>query len=252
MRMKVLIPLLFVLVLFSRSCYSQAPEKNVEVREQLWLGYFNQTRFSNKFGAWFDIHYRLTGDFVDRPTLFMVRPGITYYINNSLRFHTGYAWIKNYPPEGLSTDRVEHRIWQQIWWSQQYSGFSTLQWLRFEERFSEQVVNDEKQDGYTYGFRLRYNVGFFVPFKGKQIVPGSLFAAVINELFLNFGGEVIYNTFDQNRFFAGLGYQINPKLNVQLGYLNVFQQLSSGNNYVSVQGIRVAAFHNLDLRNSAD
>jgi hypothetical protein len=46
---------------------AQTPTKDIHSREQLWLGYFNQTRITNKFGLWLDVHYRRTDNFVDRP-----------------------------------------------------------------------------------------------------------------------------------------------------------------------------------------
>ncbi|HEY0655510.1 MAG TPA: DUF2490 domain-containing protein, partial [Chryseosolibacter sp.] len=64
---------------------AQAPGKHIEDREQLWLGYFNQTRLSNKFGLWADIHYRRTENFTDRSFQFLVRPAITYFVKDNLR-----------------------------------------------------------------------------------------------------------------------------------------------------------------------
>jgi hypothetical protein len=126
---------------------------------------------------------------------------------------------------------------------------TTLQWLRLEQRFNEKVVADQKQNGYNYNFRVRYNFSFFIPLKGKELIAKTPFAAIGNELFLNFGDRVVYNTFDQNRLFAGFGYQISSHLNAQLGYMNIYQQEDSGNNYLSTHVIRLFLFHSLDLRN---
>jgi hypothetical protein len=210
------------------SLLAQAPEKQVHSREQLWLGYFNQTRFSNKWGMWVDVHYRMTDNFVDRPFQFLFRPAVTYFIKDNLRVNVGYILVEHLPPKGLNTTRAEHRAWQQIWWNQKYTGLTTLQWLRLEQRFNKKVVADEKLDGYNYAFRVRYNFSFFIPLKGKEMAPQTPFAAIANEVLLNFGDKVVYNTFDQNRLFVGLGYQFNPHLNAQLGYMNVYQQEGSG------------------------
>jgi hypothetical protein len=229
--------------------FAQPAEKHIHSREQLWLGYFNQTRFSDKWGMWVDVHYRMTDNFVDRPFQLLLRPAVTYFIKDNLRVHVGYTLAEHFPARGLNTTRAEHRMWQQIWWNQKYPGVSTLQWLRLEQRFNEKVVADEKLDGYNYTFRVRYNFSFFIPLKGKEIVAKTPFAAVMNEVFLNFGDKVVYNTFDQNRLFAGFGYQFTPHLNAQLGYMNVYQQEASGSNYFSTHAIRLLVFHSLDLRN---
>jgi hypothetical protein len=229
---------------------AQTPDKEIHEREQLWFGYFNQTRFSNKWGMWVDVHYRMTGNFVDRPFQFLFRPAVTYFIKDNLRVQLGYTYVHHFPPEGKTTSRTEHRPWQQIWWNQKYPGLTTLQWLRLEQRFNEKVANDVKEDGYNYNFRVRYNFSFFIPLKGKEIAPKTPFAAITNEIFLNFGGNIVYNTFDQNRLFAGFGYQFTSHLNAQLGYMNVYQQEASGNNYFSTHAIRLFVFHSLDLRHN--
>lgn len=240
---------IFTVFVSSFSIYAQAPEKEIHSREQLWLGYFNQTRFTNKLGVWVDVHYRMTDNFVDRPFQFIFRPAVTYFIKDNLRLNVGYALANHFPAQGLKTSRLEHRAWQQLWWNQKYPGLTTLQWLRLEQRFNEKVVADEKLDGYNYTFRARYNISFFISLKGKEMAPKTPFAAFINEVFLNFGDKVLYNTFDQNRFFAGFGYHFTSHLNAQLGYMNVYQQEGSGNKYMSTHAVRLFVFHSFDLRN---
>jgi len=226
----------------------QTVQKNIRSREQLWLGYFNQTRLTKKFGFWLDLHYRQTDNFVDRPYQFIFRPAVTYFLKDNVRFNVGYALVELFPAKGLETVRTEHRPWQQVWWSQRYSNFSTLQWLRLEERFLRKISNDVLQDGYNFNFRLRYNLAFFIPLKGKELGARTPFLAIMNEVFINFGKEIVFNTFDQNRFFAGFGYQFTDKINAQLGYMNVFQQDASGNNYISSNAIRLFFFHNINLQ----
>jgi hypothetical protein len=64
------------------------------------------------------------------------------------------------------------------------------------------------------------------------------------------GKQIVYNYFDQNRLFAGLAYNVNATANIQLGYMNVFQQLPAGNRYRSLHVARIFYFHNIDLRNN--
>jgi hypothetical protein len=229
-------------------CCNAQVEKHTHYREQLWFGYFNQTRITNKIGFWADIHYRQTGHFIDRPFQFLFRPAFTYFIKDNLRVNLGYAYVSHFPAAGFHTTRPEHRTWQQIWWNQKYSGLTTLQWLRFEQRFNRKIADDVLLDDYNFNYRLRYNLSFFIPLKGKEMAPKTPFAAVMNELFINFGDRIVYNMFDQNRFFAGFGYQFTSHFNAQLGYMNVYQQEGSGNNFVSTNAIRLFFFHSLDLR----
>lgn len=199
---------------------------------------------------WVDLHYRMTDNFVDRPFQFLFRPAVTYFIKDNLRLNVGYTLAEHFPAKGLSTIRTEHRAWQQVWWNQKYPKLTTLQWLRLEQRFNQKVVNDVKTGDYAYTFRVRYNFSFFVPLKGKELAPKTPFVALMNEVFVNLGKNVVYNTFDQNRLFVGFGYQFNKHLNAQLGYMNVYQQEAAGNSYFSTHTIRFFVFHSLDLRRS--
>ena len=222
--------------------------KEVHSREQAWAAYFNQTRLTNRFGFWLDVHYRQTGDFFDRPFQFLFRPALSGYIRDNVRVMGGYAFINHFPAEGLETSRPEHRAWEQIWWNQKYKDFSLLQWLRLEQRFLRNIANDELQDGYLRTNRIRYNALFTIPLKGKEMVKGTPFAIVSNELFINFGKNIVYNTFDQNRFFVGLGYQVTPNANLQFGYMNVYQQEASGNRYMVTHALRLYLLQSIDLR----
>jgi hypothetical protein len=227
---------------------AQTPAKVIHTREQAWVAYFNQTRLTSKWGLWLDVHYRMTDNFVDRPFQLLIRPGVTYYLKDNVRLTAGYGLVEHYPAKGLSTTRRENRVWQQVAWTQKYQRFSTLQWLRLEQRFSQKVVNDVKTGDYVYTSRVRYNFSFFIPLKGKELAPKTPFITIANEVFLNFGKNVVYNTFDQNRLFVGFGYQFDKHLNAQLGYMNVFQQDASGSNYFSSNAIRLFVYHSLDFR----
>jgi hypothetical protein len=84
---------------------------------------------------------------------------------------------------------------------------------------------------------------------GSQPFKKGTFSFVLSdEVFVNAGKEIVYNSFDQNRFFAGFAYYLNDHDNLQFGYMNVFQQLPSGNRYRSNHVARIFYFHNLDLR----
>jgi hypothetical protein len=240
--------LVSILVLLAISLTTSAQTKTTTSREQLWLAYFNQTRVTDKFGFWLDVQQRQTGDFVDRPFQLLLRPAVTWYAKDNFRVNLGYAFINHFPAEGNETSQPEHRIWEQVWFSQKLPNLTMLQWLRFEQRFIRKIANDELVDGYTRANRLRYNIGLSIPLKGKELKPGTPFVSVSNELFINFGKNVVYNTFDQNRLFLGLGYQITSGMNLQGGYLNAYQQLASGNSYVVSHAVRIALFQNIDLR----
>jgi hypothetical protein len=71
---------------------------------------------------------------------------------------------------------------------------------------------------------------------------------VNDEVHINFGKQIVNNYFDQNRFFLGLKYQTGEHSNLQVGYMNLFQQLAAGNKYRDINAFRFFFFQNLDLR----
>lgn len=223
--------------------------KEITEREQVWLGYFNQTRLSGKFSLWLDLHAR-RNDFLDRWATTIIRPGITYHISDHTRFTVGYAYAAHWPiSESDETIRPEHRPWQQINWSGRSKRLHLNQWVRLEERFNRKIQDDQLTDSYRFNFRARYMIALMVPLTADAIAPGVPFVVLNDEVHLNFGKEIIYNYFDQNRLFAGIGYQFSKSLNAQLGYMQVFQQREAGNHFFNTHTLRLFVFHNLDLRN---
>jgi len=249
---KKIIVLLIVLIGIGREVEAQSP-KTTEHVNQLWFGYFNQLRFSNKFGAWTDLHLRTKEDFVNDLSQSIIRLGITYYVNDATKLTAGYAYVSHFPADGhKEVTQPENRLWQQIQWHTKYGKKRMMQWFRLEERFRRKILDDSTlADGSSFNYRMRYNFWYDIPLSKKGIVPKSFSFVVNNELHVNFGKQVVYNYFDQNRFFIGLKYQVSEHDNIQFGYMNLFQQLPNGNKYRSIDAIRLFYFQNFDLRKKA-
>ncbi len=239
--------LILFIVIFLQA---NAQTKGFETEEQAWFGYFNQTRFTNRSGIWADLHLRLTDNFVDRLGLSIARAGYTYYLNDHVKVTAGYAFAKRYSTTG-APNVPEHRPWQQIQWVEKKNWFSMMQWIRLEERFRQKVSAGALIDEYSFNYRVRYNMAFTIPLKGKQVVAKTPFLFVNNEVMINFGKEIVTNYFDQDRAFVGLGYQFTSHLNAQLGYMYVFQQLPAGNEYLNIHAVRLFVFHNLQFNKPA-
>ena len=241
---------LTLITLIGISNYAYTQTKSTEHLNRVWLGYFNQTRFSNKWGLWTDLQLRTKENFVDNLSQSIVRVGLTYYVTDATKLTLGYAYVNDFPGDNhKNISAPEHRPWQQVQWHTKYGKNRMMQWIRLEERYRHKLLNDnELANGYNFNFRLRYNLWYEVPLIKDGALPRSLSFIANDEVHINFGSKVVYNYFDQNRFFLGLKYQTGPQSNLQFGYMNVFQQLSAGNQYRSVDALRVFFFQNFDLR----
>lgn len=224
-------------------------QKQTEKFTQVWAAYANQTRFSNKWGGWLDVHLRTKDDFVNGLSQLIFRPAVTYYANDATKISAGYAYISIFPLDGhTKVTQPEHRPWQQIQWHTKYNRNRTMQWIRLEERYRRKIQNDSTlAGGYNFNYRVRYNFLWQVPLS-KEVKKGTVSFVLNDEVHVNFGKQITYNYFEQNRFFVGFSYNTNASDNLQVGYLNVFQQLPAGNRYRSSNAARVTYFHNLDLR----
>ena len=240
--------LTMLVFLSGATAFGQA--KSTDNRNQIWTGYFNQTRFSDRWGAWVDVQLRTKDDFFSELSTLIFRPGITYYLHDNTKLTAGYGYIRNFPVGGTQeVVQPEHRPWQQVQWHTKYAKLRTMQYLRLEERYRRKMANDSTlAKGYHFNFRVRYNFLLQIPLVSRPLKKGDLSLILNDEVHVNFGKEVVNNYFDQNRLFAGLAIQLNGSDNLQIGYLNQFVQLPAGNRYRNVHAARIFLFHNLDLR----
>lgn len=236
--------------LISISMVADAQVKETTSINQVWVGYFNQTRLSKKWGVWLDAHVRTKEDFFTNFSQAIIRAGLTYYVTDDAKLTAGYAYINHFPADNhKNISQPEHRPWQQIQWLTKFTKLRLMQWFRLEERFRHKILNDnELANGYNFNFKLRYNFFAQLPLSKKRFQPNTLSFVVNDEVHVNFGKQIVNNYFDQNRFFLGFNYHVNKHDNLQFGYMNLFQQLPAGNRYRSLQVARVFYFHNLDLR----
>lgn len=234
-------------IIFICGMFPAVAQKSFETREQTWLGYFNQTRFSKRSGIWIDLHHRRTGSFIEDGALNIARLGYTYYLTDQVRVTAGYAYAYRYPIEG-NPGLGEHRPWQQIQWFDKKAHFNLMQWFRVEERYQPTVSGGEETGSYAFNWRFRYNFALTFPLKGHVVQAKTPFLFFNNEVHVNAGKRIVNNYFDQNRLFLGFGYQFSSHVNAHLGYMYVFQQRPAGNEYLNIHAIRLFLFHNIDLR----
>jgi hypothetical protein len=246
--------IMFTGLLIAMTSCSFAQNKTKVSQQQIWTGYFNQSRFSNKWGVWVDVHLRTKEDFFNNFSQAIFRGGLTYYLNDVTKLTVGDAYISHFPADAhKKITQPEHRPWQQLQWHTVYPKVRTMQWLRLEERFRRKILNDSTlRDGSSFNFRARYNFLLMVPLTKGKIKSGDVSVVLNNEVHINFGKQILNNTFDQNRAFIGFAYHLNNHDNLQFGYMNIWQQMPGLSSYRSIHAARVFYFHNLDLRGKQD
>lgn len=144
----------------------------------------------------------------------IIRPGVGYAVNEKTSLWLGYAWIPTSIPFAGSPFN-EHRIWQQLLWSNPYSFGKITSRTRTEQRFFD------IQGSTDVAHRFRQLLKWSIPMPS---VSPNLSFVLADEIFVNFNDidTGIQAGFDQNRFFSGLAYKINQAATAEIGYLNQY------------------------------
>lgn len=238
------------LIVFLLPSKVMAQQKNTSHASQTWMSYFNQLRFSNKWGLWTDVQLRTREKLVQDLSTGIARVGLTYYVDDNLRLTAGYAFVNHYPTsDNITVSQPEHRPWQQVQWFVNNKRTRLTHYIRLEERWRKRYLsNTQLDDSYAFNFKLRYNFLYQIPLQKEGLVAKKWSLLINDEVHVNFGKQVVNNYFDQNRFFVGLNYAVDQNNNLQMGYMNTFIQQPAGNQYRNLNILRVAWTQNMDLR----
>jgi hypothetical protein len=182
-----------------------------------WLMYFGDNKINKKLGIHSELQLR--NYFLEQTVeQTLMRLGINYYVDPLVMLSGGYGYIHTGPSSqnvvGFTTQ--EHRIWQQLILRHKTRAIFMEHRYRLEQRFIENVTNKSN----TFDNRLRYRFQSIFPFYSISPHLRHYFLSAYNEFFANLGREVSGQIFDRNRLYFAIGYQVSPKLNFQIGYLN--------------------------------
>jgi hypothetical protein len=204
------------------------PAKETNEQYQFWGSLNSTTRLTDRLGVIADIHVR-RNDFLADPSFSLLRFGGHFWVTEKLTVSLGYGYMRHAPAcEGCQTFAGENRIYQQLQYVTRLGKATLLQRLRNEQRWREMVVNDVPTGGTTFTDRVRYLVSFTLPVSGNPKVASLVLA---DEIAVQFGPGVVYNTFDQNRIFLGVKQVLGRSWSFDLGYMLVYQQKASGYQY---------------------
>jgi hypothetical protein len=189
----------------------------------LWTAWFGQGELQpsgcpgDNLRWWFDGQLRFLDD-AEGLNQSLVRPGLGWSISERSTLWAGYAWIHTEPIAGTGFD--EHRTWQQWTWSREIDLLKLSHRSRLEQRFVE--------TGDDTGLRFR------------QLVRAERRLAAFPNVSLVGWDEIFYHLndtdwgaeagFDQNRAFAGVGFNMDPdcRWRTEIGYLNQVIEIPTG------------------------
>ena len=241
----------FLILFFYLLCLSLSAQKNVTNQELVWYGYYNTLNINENWSLKSEIQERHFDNTVKQHQL-VFRSNLENKLVNNLKFSMGMTLFLQSPNNKFSnSDLIVPELRPDIGLNtkQEFKRMSILHRYKLEARFFHQVENDELIGGYSFSnFRFRYQLGVHIPVL-KTENQYKIVLVLKDELMVNFGSKIIKNTFDQNRIYVALNYVINPKIAIEMGYMNWFQQQTSGIDFYNRNIFRLSLFHSLSLNN---
>ncbi|MFT4155628.1 DUF2490 domain-containing protein [Parafilimonas sp.] len=196
---------------------------------QTWVSLNAYMRIGRKWGIMNDLHLR-TNHFFATNNFSLVRIGAVYWLSDKISVAAGYTRIWIAPASGnLHQYSDGDWIYQQVQYVSKKKKNSIGIYVRLlnEQRWQQRIINDKK-GGIIFSDRVRLLGNFTSPVSKKFYVPAPVLA---DELHIQFGKDIVYNTFYQNRIFIGIKQNITHSLYFDFGYMQVYQQKANGYQY---------------------
>ncbi len=247
--------LLFVLLFFISAPGIYAQKTHIH-QTQLWYAYFNNLKFSDNYRLVSDVQERQFIEPVGAQGTFLVRSIFYRNLGNNWEAGLGCAIFFNSPqkiPSSTHTAVPEIRPTFDIINKQKAGNLNINHRYRMEARYIHEVDDGKLVNGYNFSnFRFRYQISLDYPLVKNAEKKTVLSAKVYDEVHVNFGKKIVSNTFDQNRIYGGITYNISNAFSVDLGYLNWFQETSDGKSYYNRNVFRLGINQRIDLSKSSD
>lgn len=223
---------LFTAVLISTLFFTQS-EKVVYPHTVFWSKIEANEIFDNKFGVGLDFVYRTRdemndGQLFDNHLRTSIRPWIHYQFGKNSRLSLsplGYMDTTEYIGKESDYNRLPYHELRSTLQFFHHQKSNSGKWMhtwryRYEWRWQERAGLDEYR--YFQRFRFRYRLRYIL--NGNDFYKDKTFyLAASNEIGLNIGKNVVWNTFNQNRIYAGIGYRFLNSARVELRYVNRFR-----------------------------
>ncbi len=195
----------------------------------LWLNYVGDHPIgTGPWGVHLEGQFR-RADLGEDAQQLLLRPGINYQLTETVAVSGGYAFVETYRygEFPVAHEFPEHRLWQQVSVRTPFLGLDWSHRLRVEQRWLGSMrlgAGGWDLAGYRYSNRLRYQLRTSIPLTADK----SWYVPVWNEVFVNVGGSLGRNDFDQNRFFVGLGRRLARHWRLEAGFMEQTLQQRGG------------------------
>ncbi len=240
MLQKINYQLLFVLFFSFQNQLLAVEKTEIKNSNSLWFSDFINWKMNKKWSLYMDIGLR-GNKWTKEWSQQLVRAGAFYQITNTASTGVGVAYFNHFNKNSIKT---EYRTWQQFMHSQNTGRVKINNRIRTEQRFIQKNPADKFSVVSSFVSRIRYQLALQVPLNKKRIENQTVYASVSDEIMFNFGKEIVYNNFDQNRIAIGIGYKQNELLNVLVSYTKIIIQKNRPDSFENTNVFVLSFFHN--------
>jgi hypothetical protein len=249
---------LFALLTFFivQSSVAQAPRETVSQSIE-WMAMTSNIKVHKHLNFVIEGQFRFVSNF--EPMQFQVRTGPDVIVNKHWSFMPlayVYVWNPQYGQQPNKYVNNEHRIYEQVVYKHSIGRLHFSHRARLEQRFlqvHEDVNGEIVNEGYDlYTNRFRYRFAANIPINNSKMDPKTFYASVYDEFFFSWGDPVTFHKIDQNRIFAGIGYQVTKDFSFQGGFLYQMLVKANGAKQENNSGIQVQINYNIDLTKKVD
>lgn len=225
-------------------------QKTITNQNLIWYVYAQNLKINERFSVQTDIQERhFIAPF--KQSQFLVRSTFKTAIKHNFDFGVGFCFFlaNTDPTVDYDLQTPEVRPYIEFNNKQPFKRVTVSHRARMESRFYHNVNGKELAKGFSFGnMRFRYQFGLDILLNKPKEEKHVLRLKILEEVMINFGKKIKYNTFDQNRVTVSLHYAPIKTVAFEVGYVNWFQQRASGDKYFNRNILRFGIVNNIHLK----
>jgi hypothetical protein len=187
-----------------------------------WYNYFGDHAIGDgQWGLHLDAQVRRDNLGLDQQQ-YLVQPGVNFKARPNLDLGAGYGYMRTYPYGDfpLPAPLDEHRVWEQVSTTTPALGLNWNHRLRLEQR------HIGRAGSFRYENRVSYRLLTTLPL--PFVEDPRYYLKASEEIFVNFGGAVAKNHFDQNRAYLAVGRRLSEHTKLEIGFMEQTLQHRDG------------------------
>ena len=196
-----------------------------------WYMYFGDHAFGkSRVGVHLEGQWRRTGLGLTWQQL-LLRPALNFQLNKKIALTGGYGFVETYRYGDFPARQrfPEHRIFEQATITQRAFRLDWQNRLRLEQR-------------HILGFAARYENRFRYMLRTNIPLGKKYYLGLYDEVFYNFGKNVAFNVFDQNRAYVAVGRNLRRQTRFEVGFMEQTIQQRNGRVFEHNHTLQVAIY----------